>query len=174
MKRVILLLLINCYCFSCIRPTASKGRIADFKTLDTTLNFAGMWVNETYVDMIRHTRFPRHFEAWDMLSCFIVPGRTLQASSMIYGFHDGVPFVVVKDGSRYKTYDPQLTVCMDSFVLISSHRIKISRQYFVRLPHYNSSLSDQGILEELLFHGRYQSANGGDVVFEDKAIVQLP
>jgi len=101
MKRILLLLLIASCAFSCVNPAAeqeaankdsivlnepSPEATSDFRTLDTSLSFAGLWVNETYIDNIRKTRSPR--QSQDVMeSCITIPSRTLQVTRMVEGFH---------------------------------------------------------------------------------------
>jgi hypothetical protein len=138
---------------------------SDFKTLDTALSFAGLWVNETYIDNIRKTRSPR--QSQDVMeSCITIPSRTLQVTRMVAGFHEGAEdMVVVKDRDRYQLYDADLRSLQKELELISPTRIRIGDQYFSRMSHHDTTLTDFGILEELLFSGRYERERGQEVVF---------
>lgn len=187
MNRILLLLLIACCVFSCVNPAAEQQAAAkdsvvlneaapeapaDFKTLDTALSFAGLWVNETYIDKIRKTKSPR--QSQDVMeSCITIPSRTLQVTRMVAGFHEGAAdMVVVKDRDRYKLYDADLSTLQKEVELISSSRIRIGDQYFSRMSHHDTTLTDLGILEELLFSGRYERERGKEVVFTADGRIQ--
>ncbi|HEY0610445.1 MAG TPA: hypothetical protein VGD35_12330 [Chitinophaga sp.] len=187
MKRILSLLLIASCVFSCVNPAAEQQTTArdsivlnepspeaptDFKTLDTALSFAGLWVNETYIDNIRKTRSPR--QSQDVMeSCITIPTRTLQVTRMIADFHEGAEdMVVVKDRNRYKLYDADLSTLQKEMELISPTRIKIGDQYFSRMSHRDTTLTDFGILEELLFSGRYERERGKEVVFTADGRIQ--
>ena len=187
MKRILLLLLVASCVFSCVNPAAEQqaankdsivlnepspeGR-ADFKTLDTALSFAGLWVNEAYIDNIHKTRSPR--QSQDVMeSCITIPSRTLQVTRMVAGFHEGAEdMVVVKDRNRYQLYDADLSTLQKEMELISPTRIRIGDQYFSRMAHHDTTLSDLGILEELLFSGRYEREGGKEVIFTADGRVQ--
>ncbi|HEY0610232.1 MAG TPA: hypothetical protein VGD35_11265 [Chitinophaga sp.] len=189
MNRILFLLLIACCTFSCAGPAAQQDAVAndslvldspsaeepvqkDFKTLDTALSFAGLWVNETYIHNLRKTRSPRNSQGV-MESCITIPPRTLQATRMVAGFHDGAgDMVVVKDQDSYKLYYPDLTNMAKELDIISSSRIRIGDQYFSRIAHRDTTLVDFGILEELLFSGRYELKPGRDVIFSVDGHVQ--
>jgi hypothetical protein len=180
MKRILLLLLIASCVFSCVNPAAEQqatdkdsvvlneavpGSPSDFKTLDTALSFAALWVNETYIDNLRKTRSPRQSQD-EMESCITIPSRTLQVTRMVAGFHEGAEdMVVVKDRDRYQLYDAELRSLQKELELISPTRIRIGDQYFSRISHHDTTLTDFGILEELLFSGRYERERGQEVVF---------
>jgi hypothetical protein len=187
MNRIPLLLLIASCIFSCADPAAEQAAAgkdsvvlnepspetpADFKTLDTALSFAGLWVNETYIDNIRKTRSPR--QSQDVMeSCITIPSRTLQVTRMVAGFHEGAEdLVVVKDRDRYKLYDADLNKLQKELELISSTRMRIGGQYFSRIAHHDTTLTDLGILEELLFSGRYEREHGKEVVFTADGRIQ--
>jgi hypothetical protein len=187
MNRILLLLLIACCVFSCVNPAAEQHAAdkdsvvlnepspeapADFKTLDTALSFAGLWVNETYIDRIRKTKSPR--QSQDVMeSCITIPSRTLQVTRMIAGFHEGAEdMVVVKDRDRYKLYDADLSTLQKEMELVSSTRIRIGDQYFSRMSHHDTTLTDFGILEELLFSGRYEREGGKEVIFTADGRIQ--
>jgi len=99
---------------------------ADFKTLDTALSFAGLWVNEAYIANIHKTRSPR--QSQDVMeSCITIPSRTLQVTRMVAGFHEGAEdLVVVKDRDRYKLYDADLSALQKEMELISPTRISVN------------------------------------------------
>lgn len=187
MNRIFFLLLIACCVFSCAGPAEQQDAVAkdslvldepspelptDFKTLDTALSFAGFWVNEAYIDNIRKTRSPRRSQGVEE-SCIIIPSRTLQVTRMIADFHEGAEdIVVVKDRGLYKLYDAGLTNLRSELEIISPSRMRIGDQYFSRLAHYDSTVQSFGILEELLFNGRYERENKAEVIFTADGRVQ--
>ena len=189
MKRILSLLLIACCIFSCAGPAAQQDAVAndslvldspsaeeavqqDFKTLDTALSFAGTWVNEAYVDNLRKTRSPRRSQGITE-SCITIPPRTLQVTRMIADFHEGAEeVVIVKDRNSYKLYNAELSSLQKEMEIISPSRIKIGDQYFSRLVHQDTTLTDFGILEELLFSGRYERENKREVMFAPDGRVQ--
>jgi hypothetical protein len=145
-----------------------------FKTLDTILSFSGIWVNEEYINKIINTRSPRISQGV-VKSCIVIPERTLMVTRMIAGFHEGgEDRVVVKDGDKYLFYNAGLTFIRDSIEIVSQRKIRIGNQYFKRLIHQDTSMNDLGILEEILFKGRYQSEEGKEIDFgEDGHVLGL-
>jgi hypothetical protein len=138
---------------------------SEFKTFRSALEFAGVWVNEIYVDSIRKNRSPRKDQGVSK-SCINIPDSTLKTTSMISGFHEGgADMVIVKDGNRYQFYDPDLKTPRDIIEPISSHRLRIGNQYFQKLEHPDMEKHEWGILNEILFGGKYQNQDGKEVIF---------
>ncbi len=154
---------------SSVSPIADgspSGRtLPDFKTFHTALGFAGAWVNQIYVDSIRKNRSPRQ-DQWISESCINIPDSTLKTTSMISGFHEGgAEMVIVKDGNRYQFYDPEFKTPRDTIEPISTDRLRIGNQYFQKLKHPDMEKYEWGILDEILFGGKYQCKDGKEVVF---------
>jgi hypothetical protein len=154
---------------SSVSPIAGgslSGRTApDFKTFHTALEFAGAWVNEIYVDSIRKNRSPRRDQGISE-SCINIPDSTLKTTSMISGFHEGgAEMMIVKDGNRYQFYDPEFKTPKDIIEPISPDRLRIGNQYFQKLKHPDMEKYEWGILDEILFGGKYQDQEGKEVVF---------
>jgi hypothetical protein len=136
-----------------------------WKTLDTVLSFAGVWVNEIYFEKIGKTRSPRLSQGIEN-SCIIIPDSTLEATNMVGGFHDGGPtMVVIKDDKRYQFYNSELNLPQDTIEPVSATRLRIGRDYFRRLEYPDTDKPDWNILEEILFSGKYQDTSGRKVVF---------
>jgi len=195
MLRLLLSLLITVFLFSCSSHTPSGKPAADstagtvatdtskkqpvarprVESEDTLLPFAGIWVNEIYLDSIRKNHSPRLSQRV-MESCIIIPGRTLQETSMIAGFHEGGPAsVVVKKGSLYQLYDEGREIAGDTIEYFSSQRLRVGDQYFRRLNHPDTAKADFGILEEILFSGTYLTEKGEKVTFNtDGSVSGLP
>jgi hypothetical protein len=154
---------------SSVSPIASRSpsrrTSPDFKTFQTALGFAGAWVNEIYVDSIRKNRSPRKDQGIRE-SCINIPDSTLKMTSMISGFHEGgAGMVIVKDGNRYQFYDPEFKTPKDIIEPMSPDRLRIGTQYFQKLKHPDMDKYEWGILNEILFSGKYQSQDGKVVVF---------
>jgi hypothetical protein len=155
---------------SSVSPIAGgspSGKTApDFKTFHTALGFTGAWVNEIYVDSIRKNRSPRQ-DQWISESCINIPDSTLKTTSMISGFHEGgAEMVIVKDGNQYQFYDPEFKTPKDIIKPMSPDRLRIGNQYFQKLKQPDMEKYEWGILNEILFDGKYQSQDGKEVVFE--------
>jgi len=73
--------------------------------------------------------------------------------------------VIVKDGNRYQFYDPELKTPKDIIEPMSPTRLRIGNQYFQKLIHPDMGKYDWGILNEILFTGKYQNQDGKEVVF---------
>jgi hypothetical protein len=85
---------------------------------------------------------------------------------MISGFHEGgVGMVIVKDGNRYQFYDPELKTPKDIIEPIAPNRLRIGNQYFQKLKNPDMEKYEWGILDEILFGGKYQSPDGKEVIF---------
>jgi hypothetical protein len=152
--------------YSSIAGGSPSGRTApDFKTLHAALGFAGTWVNEIYVDSIRKNRSPRQDQQISE-SCINIPDSTLKTTSMISGFHEGgTEIVIVKDGNRYQFYDPEFKTPKDIIEPISPTRLRIGNQYFQKLKYPDMDKYEWGILNEILFSGKYKSQDGKKIVF---------
>lgn len=136
-----------------------------FKTARNALGFAGIWVNEIYVNSIRKNRSPKQDQGL-MNSSINIPDSTLTTTSMISGFHEGSSeMVVVKDGNRYWFYDPELTTPNDVIQVLSPKRLRIGDQYFLKIEHGDMNKYEWSILNEILFAGKYQNQEGKEVVF---------
>ena len=148
-----------------VTSQAEQAPTPRWKTLDTVLSFAGVWVNETYFEKIARTRSPRLSQGIDK-SCIIIPDSTLEATNMVGGFHDGgATMVVVKDDKRYQFYNSELNLPLDTIEPVSATRLRIGKDYFRLLEHPDRDKPDWGILEEMLFSGKYQDEGGREVVF---------
>jgi len=138
-----------------------KARFAD-----APISFKGLWVNEHYVNEIRQGRSLR--ESQDTgTRCIVIPPRTLQVTRCIYGFHEGGEGVVlVKKGSGYFTYSLYSGRCVDTLWPLEDERMRIGQDYYIRLGKEDSTSSDLGVLEQLLFAGQYIRLNArGTTVF---------
>lgn len=137
-----------------------------YTALDTTLSFAGVWVNEGYVNDLHITQSPR-LAKLEGISCIEIPGQTLKVTKWIKGFHDAAPeVVVVKDGDQYLLTQPDLSKKnVVPIEIYSPTRIKIMDTYLYKLVRGDVEKKDWGILEELLFSGTYHAEDGQEVVF---------
>ena len=144
-----------------------------YNKLDTALSFAGVWVNEDFVNDLHITQSPAHSPVKEGISCIVIPARTLISTSPISGFYEGsAERVVVKDGDQYLLCNPDLkngdTIHID---VLSPTRIKIQHTYLYKLMRGDKEMKDYGILEELLFSGNYKTADGKDVVLGEDGTV---
>lgn len=156
-------------------PVAQLDSVGNFEALDTALSFAGIWVNEGYVNDLHITQSPRLCRA-DSISCLEIPARTLTVTRYIGSFHDGAAdIVVVKSGDQYIFTTPDLSKKFaDTIQIFSPTRIKIRDTYLYKLVKGDVTKRDWGILEELLFSGSYHLEDGKKVVFgENDTIVGL-
>ena len=181
MRSNLLFISLLCMVYACSSPSQpakqeatkdSTGQtVAGYKTLDTEVPFAGVWVNEDYIEKIKRSKSPVRSQHV-MQSCIVIPGRTLQTTRMIAGFHEGGADVAVgKDGDQYYLFSSRSA---DSIQVISPDRIKIKDHYFNKLAHGDSTRGNWGILEEILFKGHYQLENGKTVEFtEDGKVTGL-
>jgi hypothetical protein len=139
----------------------------DFKQLDTTLSFAGYWVDEKYVNEILQKKSPTMTQV-PSISCFPIPNRTKQITRLVSGFHEGgEDLVVLKNGTNYELWDSELKNKRKQITIISNDRIKLDNDFFVRLRNYNVSdkSGEPKILEEILFAGKYKTDKGQIVEF---------
>jgi hypothetical protein len=150
----------------------SRRTTPDFKTFQTALGFAGAWVNEIYVDSIRKNRSPRYDQEIGE-GCINIPDSTLKTTSMISNFHEGgEPILVVKEGDRYQFYDAKFKTPGDTIEPITPDRLRIGHQYFHKVQHPDMEKWEWGILNELLFSGKYQGPDGRVVVFGTDGHIQ--
>jgi hypothetical protein len=132
-----------------------------YALLDTTVSFAGTWVNEIYVNKILQFKTPCRAQNV-MRSCITVPDSTLKITRMVDGFYEGSADQAFGfDNGRYVMYytEPELMKEPVSEVeIISPDKIRIDTSYFIKI-------SSGHILEEILFAGKYKTEQGTDVVF---------
>ena len=143
------------------------------KFADAALPFEGLWVNEHYIDEIHRGKSLR--EAQDIETrCIVIPGRTLEVTRWIYGFHEGGEgMVLVKTGPGYFSYSLYNGRCIDTFEVLGNARLKVGREYYFRLGAEGSASSDLGVLEQLLFAGKYQRQDpAATVIFAKDGEIQ--
>lgn len=152
--------------------TTSKG----FRTLDTTIHFAGYWLSEAYFNSINKDKSPKKAQEGSE-DCFIViPDRTLKKTMMIWNFHEGSgDFTVLKNDDKYQLCEvvedginPQKDI-----EVIAENKIKIGNKFFVKITPYAKAdnASNPLILEAILFSGKYQSNSGTIVEFKNNGQV---
>lgn len=178
MKRFSLLILIISTLFAACSNSGQQedstvSGSADFKKLDTTLSFAGYWLSESYFNDINTQKSPQKSQEGSE-DCFVViPDRTLQPTMMVWNFHEGSEEIaVVKKGPHYQLYEfrtDSLGIYQKDITLISPAKIKIGDKTFVKITPYAKSNEKNSplILEEILFKGKYQSADGKEVEFRN-------
>jgi hypothetical protein len=166
MKPCLALLLILFVLFSCSSPDVKPAAAVAVKD-STSLPFAGVWVNAAYVNQIRKTRSPRlSQEAGGGESLIIIPERTKELVMIVYNFHEGSGGLsVVNDGSRYKLHSTDTSQPEREVKLVSTDSLRLGDRFFLRLHHPDSTLDDRGVLEELLFAGKYRDEAGKTVTF---------
>jgi hypothetical protein len=144
------------------------------KAPDTPVYFAGLWVNEVYIQRVR-TGMPLRRAQGVMMSCIEIPLRTLKVTRMVGGFHDGAADMVLrKNGSGYCFYYTYNYIPGDTVIPLADGRLKIGKNYFQHLDDDKLS-SDDGILEQLLFAGRYRRTDtdtAGSIIFEENGHIQ--
>jgi hypothetical protein len=139
---------------------------SDFKKLDTALYFAGLWVNEQYVNDVIHTRRPSEVEVPE-IACIIMPARTLKQTSLILGFHEGQEVVVLKNEKNYEIWDQPVQNRLQEIELISDTKLKLGYDTFVKLKSGDISAEKNpyNIVDILLFAGKYRDDQGKVVEF---------
>lgn len=183
MKRLFFCFLLLSVLFAaCTKSGQQENSTAavDFTKLDTALSFAGYWLSESYYnDIITHKSPQKSQEGSE--ECFVViPERTLQPTMMVWNFHEGSEEIsVVKKGSKYQFYEfsaDSVGSYQKDITLISFDKIKIGDKTFVKITPYAKpdEKNNPLILEEILFKGKYRSADGKEVEFRnDGQIVGL-
>jgi hypothetical protein len=165
MIRLAVILLTSCILFACNsthpKPNAPvASNVINFKTLDTSVPFAGFWVNETYVKNIGRTKSPGKCQGISE-SGLTIPGRTLQSTCMIYGFHEGGPeIVLVKKGNTYQFYSKDGDTISNSVYdiqVIAADKLKIGKNTFIK--------TNEKFLADILFSGEYRDSLNNTVQF---------
>ncbi len=137
-----------------------------FKTFDTVVPFSGYWVSENYYKCLVETRSTR--KAQEFAQSIFIPHRTLQITSMIYGFHEGSENIcVIKNGNDYKFWSVPARENFYDIQIISENRIKIGDYYFIKLSNKVKNEKDyyfeEKLIGEFLLKGTY-TANDIDVI----------
>lgn len=142
-------------------------RKLEAKFAEIPVPFEGVWVNEYYINEIRQRR-PLHKSADTQARCIVIPGRTLQVTRWIFGMHDGgAGLVLVKNDSNYFTYWLYNGLLGDTVKVLADDRLKIGREFYILVGKEDTMSSDLGILEQLLFAGRYERLDtSGTAIFE--------
>ncbi|HEV2483727.1 MAG TPA: hypothetical protein VGS79_28875 [Puia sp.] len=144
---------------------APGGADTAFRRLHVPVPFAGIYVNEEYVDKILANRSPRLDQEVEK-SCVDIPDSTLKLAMWVYGFHEGGGnVVVVKIGDRYQLYEPGSKKLDDTIEVLSPDRLRIGKLYLRKLKYADREKNDWGVLEEILFSGKYVAEDGKEVEF---------
>lgn len=151
---------------------ATPGAVHNFKTLDTTINFSGYWINEAYVTSVQETKSPVKAIIPEK-SCIWIPKRTLIPTGMVYGFHEsGEGLVVVRKDSHYEIWDETLENKRHSILLVKD-KLQIDNDWFVYLNADTTAFKNQpAILEQFLFAGDYEHVDGSVVEFTANGMVK--
>lgn len=148
-----------------VKVLTAKKVLPAFMKLDTVVPFAGVYVNATYLKRIRRNHSPSKDQLLTA-SCLVIPARTLRVTRMVSDFHDGAgDMVVLKAGDKWQFYSRDLATALDTIEVAGDSSIFIGGDTFIRMQHGDTTKSDWGILEEVLFAGKYMDARGGTVVF---------
>jgi len=143
--------------------SAPHGPDTAYRTLHVRVPFGGAYVNEEYVDKIHANRSPRLDQDVEK-SCIEIPDSTLETTSWIYGFHEGGPTKeVVNTGGRFMLYDVYEKKLEDTLESLGPDRLRIGQLYLRKLKYPDREKADWGILEEILFSGRYQTEDDGEL-----------
>lgn len=169
---IFLLLIISL--FACGSDTKSgvttPPKTPDAKPLQTAVPFAGNWVSEDYLNDINKHKSPRKAQETSE-ECFIqIPSHTLQPTNMAYNFHEAGPdLVVTRQNDSYQLWEQQngnLVKAIYTVEVVSEDKIKLGDKTFVRIRS-SVEKSGKGILENVLFEGKYVTNTGQTVVFKN-------
>ncbi|MEO8146081.1 MAG: hypothetical protein ABI723_00525 [Bacteroidia bacterium] len=177
MTRTLIFILTLGFLFSCSFKNSQKnGNVTtsvDFKSLDTTVSFAGYWLSEEYFKSITEFKSPK--KAQDGCQFIVIPDKTLKQTIMIYNFHEGGPFLkILKNKYSYEMWEMQddsLNSRLSEIQIVSPTKIKIGDRNFVKI---NSIERDDNylVLEEILFKGHYITAEGKNIEFKNNGQVE--
>ncbi|HEY8968765.1 MAG TPA: hypothetical protein VIM64_06725 [Puia sp.] len=135
---------------------------------DAPIPFSGLWVSEHYVNGVRQGLPLRELQGGET-RCIVIPARTFQETMWIYGFHEGSASVVfVKKGADYFTYSLYDGHPVDTLRALADGRLRIGQSNYIRVGERDSTQYDLGVLEKLLFAGRYLRTNVGDTAVFSK------
>jgi len=140
---------------------------------DAPIPFAGLWVSEDYVNGVLRGKSLR--ESQDSgVNCIVIPARTLQHTIWIYGFHEGGGGIVfVKKGADYFTYSLYNGQRVDTLQTLTGGRLRIGHSNYIQVGEKDSTQYDMGVLEQLVFAGRYlRSAAGDTAIFEKNGKIE--
>lgn len=136
---------------------------------DAPIPFSGLWVSEHYVNGVRQGKLLSELQDTGT-RCIVIPARTLQETIWIYGFHEGSGGVVfVKKGADYFIYSLYDGHPVDTLQVLGGDRLRIGRSNYIRVGERDSTQYDLGVLEQLLFAGRYLRSNAGDTAVFTKS-----
>ena len=166
---IALSILISCHSGQDSSSTATTEHGADFKKTNTEIPFAGSWISEEYLNKINVSRSPRVSQGGND-ACFIeIPERTLMQTTMIHGFHQGgADWTILRHGDKYDIwnfYGDSVRDFVEEIALTSPTRMTIQNKTFVKIDRVKNK--NPGILEEILFKGKYVDVNNQPVEFKN-------
>ena len=169
-------------CNSNTKPTAETTGTTDstetaetaetevqFKSLSTSVPYAGSWVSKDYLDIIHKDQSPRKAQETSEEVFITLPANTLKPATMVYNFHEAMDnLVLVNRKGTFELWEKQndsLVNAKYTIEKLADDTLKIGGKTFVKI---NPDLSgDQPrILEAILFAGKYTNKKGEPVEFK--------
>lgn len=119
---------------------------------DSILSFTGLWINKQYVDAINETKSPISALKDINVSYIYIPKKIHQNVSMIFDFHvGGGDLTIEKKDGQYYFYTSDLKKEIER-VSIKDNILTTGNESFIKV----SQTDDYGILETILFKGKYR------------------
>lgn len=157
--RATLIIIVQCLCVltGCAQPENN------YKKIDEALPFSGCWLSENYHNGILNSKSPRETQAGSQ--SIVIPARTLQTTIMVYNFHEGMPMLFVKNNDNYEA---RSTDFRNSYPveMLATDKLKIGDMIFVK-TNCDPLLNYAGILEEILFRGKYTNGHADTIEFKN-------
>lgn len=153
---------------------SNDSAAADYQKLDTALSFAGLWVNEKYVNGLRKTKSPSSMEIPEY-SCILIPARTLMETTFIEGFHEGsASLIIFKHGNEYEFWDKEAKKKFTDIKFVEGNRMKIGQEFLIRLRSGDlvNDPNPYNIVDLVLFKGKFRGGDGRTVEFTEDGKVK--
>ncbi|WP_026994408.1 hypothetical protein [Flectobacillus major] len=123
--------------------------------------FAGLWINERYVNEIRKSKSPYKAQQLARLSNISFSSSATQNNMIGWNFHEGESIILKKKGTQYEVWHTEPVHKLGNLsILTTNQKIKVGKDTFLKLKTRDNTR----FVEELLFQGTYL-LNGQKVTF---------
>lgn len=130
------------------------------------MSISGSWLSEACFNSIIESKSPR--KSQDGSHYIVIPGKTLQQTTMIYNFHEGgASLVILKNNEHYEFWwmqDDRFAQKVYEVKIISQSKICIGDKVFVKISS-STDTDNYKVLEDILFKGIYTDTDKNRIEF---------
>lgn len=128
-------------------------------------NLSGCWVSERYINAVVNDTPVRNAQTMGRALWF--NKRIKDTVLYIFNFHEGIDVVLHQTATGYE-FNSSFMNAKDTLAkikMISTDRMSIGKDMFIRLPGDTGIRGEPAVLEYLLFKGKYTSADNKEIEF---------